>query len=149
MTWVINMSRKGFTLIEMLIVIAIISIIFASMAINIKGLQNEARVSKARGDLKTLQIALESYYKNYMYEFPPVDNYQRELIEAIPMVLEGNLIDPFGKTCTSQYIYKLSPNEDYYIMYSIGISGRGDAAVSSGGHLNIGADPVWVSNGNL
>ncbi len=142
-------KQKGFTIIEMLIVIAIISIIFSAMRINITGLQNEAKTSKARADLKTLQLAIESYYKNYMYEFPPKRNCQRVLLEATPRILEANVIDPFGGTTISQYIYDLSPNETYYVIYSLGIGSRGEALVSNDGVVELSWNPVWVSNGHL
>ena len=142
-------KKRGFTLIEVLIVIAIISIIFAAMVVNISGFQNEAKISRAMGDLKTLQLALEAYYKNYMYEFPPEENYQRTLIEAVPRVLEGNLIDPFGKDNSSLYLYKLSLNGTYYVLYSPGISHLGNAKVDDRGTVGLSWGPVWVSNGHL
>lgn len=119
------------------------------MGINVSSLQHEANISRSHGDLKTLQIALEAYYKNYMYEFPEEASYQTTLLEANPRVLEGNLIDPFGETNISLYFYKLSPNGLYYVLYSSGISRRGKASVNDQGVVTLTRDPVWVSNGHL
>lgn len=142
-------NSKAFTLLEMLIVIAIISILFLAMGININSLQNEARISKATADIKTVQIAVEAYYKNYMYDFPPEEDYQAVLLEVSPRVLEGNLIDPFGETSASLYKYKLSANGNYYVIYSLGVRRAGVASVSDGGKVASQGDPVWVSNGHL
>jgi len=141
-------NRKGFTLVEILIVITIIAIVFLAMAINISGLQNEARISRIRADLKTLQLAIESYYKNYMYVFPPVENYQTVLLDATPRVLESNLIDPFGATTSSLYAYDLSPGGAYFIIYSRGMGGGGEARVDDSGTVSVAGSPVWVSNGH-
>ena len=141
--------RRGFTIIEILIVIMIIAIIFTAMGINISSLQREANISRVKADLKTLQLAVESYYKNYMYVFPPEGEYQTILIEATPRILEGNQIDPFGETTSTLYRYKLSPNGSYYVIYSLGMGRSGKAAVSDDGVLSESGGPILISNGVL
>src|SRR3990172_6049759 len=54
-------SRKGFTLIELLIVIAIILILIAIALPNFLEAQIRARVTKAKGELRSLATALFSY----------------------------------------------------------------------------------------
>jgi len=142
-------KRAGFTLLEIILVIVIISIIFTAMGISISSLQNEARVSVVNADLKELQLAIESYYKNYMYEFPPMLDYQRILLDATPRILNRNLIDPFGDTPASLYVYALSPNETYYVIYSLGVRRRGRAAVSDDGDLMTSGNPILITNGRL
>mgnify|MGYP000748903584 CR=1 FL=1 len=56
--------KKAFTIIELLVVIAVISIIIGIAVPRIKGMQDQANVSKAEGETKTLQAAVESYYIN-------------------------------------------------------------------------------------
>lgn len=61
---------KGFTLIELLIVIAIILILIAIALPNFLEAQIRARVTAVRGDLRTIDIAMNSYYLDFgMY--PP------------------------------------------------------------------------------
>jgi prepilin-type N-terminal cleavage/methylation domain-containing protein len=58
------MQKKhfGFTLIELLIVVAIIAILAAIAIPNFLAAQTRAKVSRAKGEIKTLATALESYY---------------------------------------------------------------------------------------
>jgi prepilin-type N-terminal cleavage/methylation domain-containing protein len=54
--------RKGFTLIELLVVVAIIAILASIALYNFMGAQTRAKISKAKGELRTIVTALESYY---------------------------------------------------------------------------------------
>ena len=54
--------QKGFTLIELLIVVAIIAILAAIAVPNFMEAQTRAKVSRAKNDLRTDAVALESYY---------------------------------------------------------------------------------------
>ncbi|MEX2054032.1 MAG: prepilin-type N-terminal cleavage/methylation domain-containing protein [Candidatus Colwellbacteria bacterium] len=57
-----NKSSRGFTLIEMLIVIAVISILAGIVLVGITGFQSSARDTKRIGDLRGIQNSLELYY---------------------------------------------------------------------------------------
>ena len=60
-----HMQRKsiqGFTLIEMLIVIAVISILAGIVLVGITGFQETARDTKRIGDLRGVQNSLELFY---------------------------------------------------------------------------------------
>jgi len=61
-----SMNKKlhiqGFTLIEMLIVIAVISILAGIVLVGITGFQSSARDTKRVGDMRTVQNSLELFY---------------------------------------------------------------------------------------
>ena len=56
---------KGFTLIEMLMVVAIIGILASSILIGLSGARSKARDTRRITDLKNAQTALELYYSKY------------------------------------------------------------------------------------
>ncbi len=59
--------RGGFTLIELLIVIAIILILIAIALPNFLEAQIRAKVTKAKGEIRSLLIAMESYNLDFNY----------------------------------------------------------------------------------
>ena len=60
-----NSGRKAFTLIELLIVIAIILILIAIALPNFLEAQIRAKVTKAKSEMRSLGIALESYHLDW------------------------------------------------------------------------------------
>lgn len=69
-----NRSSQGFTLIELLIVIAIILILIAIALPNFLEAQIRARVTKAKGEMRSLGTAMQAYYLDWnrypAYSFP-------------------------------------------------------------------------------
>ena len=63
-------SRKGFTLLEMLVVIGIIAILVGLSTTSYSTAQKKARDAKRKSDLKSIQNCLEQYYSynnNFKY----------------------------------------------------------------------------------
>jgi type IV pilus assembly protein PilA len=57
-------QKKGFTLLEILIVIAIIGILISIGVASYSSAQKKSRDSRRRGDLKAVQSAIEQYYSD-------------------------------------------------------------------------------------
>lgn len=63
-------KRRGFTLLEVLIVIAIIGILVSLGVVSYSSAQRKTRNSKRRGDVKAIQGAWEQYYADNSSAYP-------------------------------------------------------------------------------
>ncbi len=96
-------TDSAFTLIELLIVVAIIAILAAIAVPNFLEAQIRARVARTTADLRSLATALESYYvDNNNYPVVPNDSYSRLYVEycsplttPISYISSVALKDPF------------------------------------------------------
>jgi type II secretion system protein G len=60
-----NKSARGFTLIEMLVVISVIGILATLVAANLNSARSRARDASRKSDMKNIQTALRLYYNDY------------------------------------------------------------------------------------
>ena len=143
------MKNKGFTLIELLIVIMVIVILIGIALPRFRGMQDEANITKAAAELRTLQTASESYYiHSSPHAYPATGaTWEDVLVTSTPQIISAALLDPFSPT--AQYSYALSASGLYYVIFSVGpdntadITGIDDAGVIAGGP----DDDIYVSNG--
>lgn len=63
-------KNKGFSLLELLVVVGIISILLAIVASSYSTAQKKTRDARRASDLKTIQQAAEQYYAICGYEYP-------------------------------------------------------------------------------
>lgn len=121
------MKKHGFTILEILVVLAVLAILIGIAVPRIKGMQEQANITKVKSELKTIQTAIESYYiNNGVY---PDSSGQRAFnltskslaLEANPQIISGVMYDPFGKGDYLEYFYKTSSNGQYYVVASVGL----------------------------
>lgn len=127
-----NSKERGFTLIEILVVIVIIGVLVALAAPNILGRVDEARVTAARADINTIAQALDMYRLDN-HSYPSTEQGLEALVhkpsgtpEARNWNSSGYLkggklpADPWGR----EYQY-LSPGaHGPYDLYSLGADGK-------------------------
>ncbi len=77
--------QKGFTLIEIMVVVVIISVLIGLVAPNILGRVDEARVTAAQADISTLEQALDMYRLDN-HRYPTTD----QGLEALIMIPTGD-----------------------------------------------------------
>ena len=140
------MRRRGFTIIELLIVMAVIAILVSIGIPSFRAMQTEGWKTKADRDTMALKIAVEAYYKNHG-SFPAESGYQATLLSETPPMLESTLDDPFAAAGTA-YAYKLSTGGSYYVIYSIGPGGTGAMSIADTGNASASAgSPIYSTNG--
>lgn len=117
---------KAFTLIELLIVIAVIAILVGITVPRFLGMRDEANMAVAAGETSALKAAVEAYriHKGF---FPGGDcfasnctSWQAELVAMRPQLIESALIDPFNGTTEYTLITSAAANPNYYVILSIG-----------------------------
>lgn len=93
------MRKTAFTLIELLIVVAIIAILAAIAVPNFFEAQVRAKVSRALADMRTVATAVEAYTVDNNAP-PPNDGYLNvipvELTTPVSFIASKDLIDPFA-----------------------------------------------------
>ena len=143
--------REGFTLVELLIVIAVISILIGIAIPRFKGMQQEGWYAQASSELKTVQTAIESYYLHQKsYPATTATICASVLNSASPAIITDVLYDPFrGNGSTNEYYYRASDNGQYYLIYSYGLDGAQDITGISDAGVLAGADDddIYVTNG--
>ncbi len=147
------MNKKGFTILEILVVLAVLAILIGIAVPRIKGMQDQANIQKAKSELKTLQTAIVSYYINNSNAYPASSNtICASTLNALnPKIVAAPLYDPFAATGT-EYKYLKSTDGLYYIIISVGpgtaptISALTDGGAAVTGNLNGG---ICVTNGTV
>jgi general secretion pathway protein G len=76
----ISRRESGFTLIEIMVVLVIIAILSALIAPQILGRVDEARVTAAQQDIRTLGTALD-FYRMDNFRYPTTDQGLKALVE--------------------------------------------------------------------
>lgn len=137
--------KKGFTLIELLIVIAIISILIGIALPRFRSMQDEGNIAKAKGELSTLQTAVESYYLHNNNTYPVAGGtWQGVLTGSTPQVISSALTDPFNGA--TQYGYVV--NNTTYAIYSVGVGATGSVTAVNSTNVTEanGTACIYVSN---
>jgi general secretion pathway protein G len=137
--------KRAFTLIELMIVMAVIAILVGIALPRFKGMREEANITKAHGELRTLKIGIESYAMHHDDTYPatsatPYGTYlDAGGCPPGPQLIESVLYDPFNSAST-EYYYILGSGTggtDYYAICSAGPDGTPnvDAAEVGSGDL--------------
>ncbi|MBF0510820.1 MAG: type II secretion system protein [Candidatus Omnitrophica bacterium] len=119
--------KKGFTIIELIIVLSVLVILIGIIVPRMSGMQQQGNVVKAKAELQTLQTAMESYYMNngntypgtpQQWNYTPSETY---FTQATPQIVSSVLYDPFNPG--NEYGMYVSQNGKYYAFASYGPGG--------------------------
>ena len=130
-------AQKGFTLLEIIVVVTIIAILAAYIAPKVVGRADDARISKAKSDIRVLESSMELYkLDNFVY--PSSDQGLDALVNKpagsdLKHWRRGGYIkklnkDPWG----NKYQYQLPGVNGEFDIYSLGadsaVGGTDEAA---------------------
>jgi general secretion pathway protein G len=123
-------SSSGFTLIEIMVVMVIIAILGALIGPQILGRVDEARVTKAKADLRTLGTSLDLYRMDN-FRYPTTDQGLQALVKqpADPSLKNwkaGGYVQKLSKDPWGNDYQYLNPGSHggAYDLYSLGADGQ-------------------------
>lgn len=109
-------NKKGFTLIEILIVVAIIGILASVVVVGLGPAQKKGRDSRRVSDLRSVQNALELYYgKNGNYPVIGVGSWDEFAPLLVGAGIGINQI-PNDPTTTKDYVYRVDSTGTTYVL---------------------------------
>lgn len=123
------MRGKGFTLVELLIVIAVVAIIAAAVILNLTGIMPEAKNATAQSDLANIEAAVLTYEAKH-YAFPPQDSWEDYLTSESPRLIDRIPEDPWASGGAKyQYFLDVTSTPGTYLILSVGPNGVRNATV--------------------
>ena len=138
--------QRGFTLIEIMVVVIIIGLLAAVIVPSVINKVDEARVSKAKADIQSLETALTMYRLDNS-KYPTTDQGLQALVvqptdPSIRHWKQGGYLqriskDPWG----ADYVYAMPGQHGKdYDLYTLGSDGQpgGDGTAADIGNWNIG-----------
>jgi general secretion pathway protein G len=148
---------RGFTLIEIMVVVVIIGLLAAVIVPSVVGKVDEARVAKARQDIQAIQTAL-TMYRLDNFRYPTTDQGLKALIQQPSdpsiknwrqggYIAQGSLKDPWGNEY--QYVYPGTHGAEYDL-YSFGRDGQegGEGLDADIGNWNLDQNATNNNNSN-
>jgi general secretion pathway protein G len=139
-------NARGFTLIEIMVVVIIIGLLAAFIVPKVIGQVDQAKVSKAKADIQALEAAI-TMYRIDNSRFPTTDQGLQALVQkpndpAIKSWKPGGYLDRISKDPWGndyQYAYPGTHGKDYDL-FSMGADGQpgGEGLDADIGNWNLG-----------
>ncbi len=137
------MSTKGFTIVELLIVIVVIAILAAITIVAYNGIQNNAYDTAVKNDLRSMAVKIKEYHAIRNDVFPASSGATTAFTDFGPLPVSKNAYEP-------------STNNIYYCVGTVngvvqfGLAARGKSGnkwmyTTSGSITN--HDGVWTGSG--
>lgn len=138
------MKQRGFTIVELLIVIVVIGILAAITIVAYNGIQGRARDSARLSDINAIRKALE-VYKSFNGEYPDENASSWEYSYTDPQNFIAALKPYLGKTPVDPV--NSGSRYYYYYRYPAGTSYGVTCPASRGEYYVLGINALEVTNG--
>lgn len=113
-TQIVRNKQRGFTIVELLIVIVVIGILAAIVIVAYNGVQSRARDSTRKYDIQHLQQSIAMFYAQNNY-YPAVQDMTNPTFRANTLQIPEGLVTAPGTTSTIAYCWSNSPNQYCYV----------------------------------
>lgn len=106
----IQRKEKGFTIIEVVLVLAIAGLIFLMVFLALPALQRNQRDTQRKGDMSRVQTALTSYGSNNRGAVPKADTASLTAFESSYLAVNNDsFVDPSGVPSTGKGVSSTTP----------------------------------------
>src|SRR3982074_536035 len=99
----IHKDQRGFTLIEVLVVMTILGILAAIVSISLLGVTASARSKAAKAEAQTVQAAMDAMLSDQQTDVTGCDGAQHNNMQAFPVNLARSKSGSGGSTALSTY----------------------------------------------
>jgi general secretion pathway protein G len=130
MTRVSRARQRGFTLIEIMVVVVIIGLLTAVVTVTVVSRVDDARISKAQQDIKALGVALQLYRLDNA-RYPTTEQglaalTEKPTAEPIPNSWkEGGYVEQLSKDpWKNDYLYVSPGQNGAYDLYTLGADAK-------------------------
>ncbi len=138
-------KEKGFTLVELVIVMAVIAVILSVVIPNLRGMQAESQLTKAEGELNTLKSAITSYWRNNS-TYP--QNIRADLVNASPQIISAPVSDPFNTDGSGSYGFQMINDPTFGLVWCAWTKGP-KADTLGWAWDNVNQKALWTGGGRL